>query len=149
MTHASAESSRTVPAAVVRKRRSFLYQAFLALFLGFAALSSLADDDCDVPISLWQSREAVREMAASQGWHLRRLKIDDGCYEIKGTDAQGRAFKAKLDPQTLAIVKFKYKDHDGKHSHRSAEAPMDASHAHRSGNPPPESMPATPRDPID
>ena len=49
-------------------------------------------------------------MAAAQGWQVQRLKIDDGCYEIRGTDAQGRAFKATIDPQTLKIVKIKHKD---------------------------------------
>lgn len=104
MTYTNAESIRAIPEAITRKRHAFLYQALLAFFLGFAALPSLADDDCDVPVALWQSREAALEMAASQGWHVKRLKIDDGCYKIKGTDAQGRAFKAKLDPQTLTIV---------------------------------------------
>ena len=44
-------------------------------------------------------------------WEVQRLKIDDGCYEIHGKDAQGRAFKAKIDPQTLKVVRIKYKDH--------------------------------------
>lgn len=149
MTYTNVESVRAVPAAVTRKRPAFLYQALLVLFLGFAALPSLAEDDCDIPVALWQSREAALEMAASQGWNVRRLKIDDGCYEIKGIDAQGRAFKAKLNPQTLAIVKFKHKDHDGKHSHRPAVAHPGAANSHNSSNPSPESAPATPRDPID
>jgi hypothetical protein len=59
----------------------------------------------------WQSREAVRQMAAQQGWQIQRLKIDDGCYEIRGTDAQGRPFKAKIDPETLKVLKMKQRDH--------------------------------------
>jgi hypothetical protein len=137
-------------AAGARKRHAFLWQVLLALFLGFAAWPSLADDDCDVPVQLWQSREAVRQMAVAQGWQVQRIKIDDGCYEIRGTDAQGRAFKAKLDPQTLAIVKIKRKDHGGKRSHGSNAAHPEAWRSDDSGNPPPEPTPATPRrDPVD
>ena len=99
------------------KTRQTIAPGLLALTLGAAALPAWAGDDCDVPIQRWQSREAVRQMAAQQGWQIQRLKIDDGCYEIRGTDTQGRRFKAKIDPETLKVVKLKQRDHrgDGKH----------------------------------
>lgn len=84
-----------------------------ALLLALAAVPALAGDDCDVPTQQWQSRDAVMQMAAQQGWQVQRLKIDDGCYEIRGRDAQGRSFKAKLDPQTLRVLKIKARDDDG------------------------------------
>ena len=34
-----------------------------------------------------------------------------GCYEIRGTDAQGRTFKAKIDPETLKVLKMKQGSH--------------------------------------
>jgi hypothetical protein len=83
----------------------------VALCLSLVALHAQADDDCDAPVGRWQSREAVRQMAARQGWQIERLKIDDGCYEIRGTDAQGRTFKAKIDPETLKVLKLKQEDH--------------------------------------
>lgn len=86
--------------------------ALLALAMGLAALPAWADGDCDAPVSRWQSREAVRQMAAQQGWDVQRLKIDDGCYEVYGKDAQGRSFKAKVNPETLRVVKIKRHDHD-------------------------------------
>ncbi len=89
-----------------------LRRGLLVLALGLSAWPSLADDDCDVPVQQWQSREAVHRMAVAQGWQVQRLKIDDGCYEIRGTDAQGRAFKAKVDPGTLEVLKIKHKDRD-------------------------------------
>jgi hypothetical protein len=84
----------------------------LALTLTLVAASALADDDCDVPIEQWQPRAAVLQKAAQQGWKVQRLKIDDGCYEIRGRDEQGRRFKAKLDPHTLETVKMKRRDRD-------------------------------------
>lgn len=84
----------------------------LSLSLSLAAWPVAASDDCEVPVEQWQSREAVHQMAAAQGWEVQRLKIDDGCYEVHGKDAQGRAFKARIDPQTLKVMKIKYKDHD-------------------------------------
>ncbi|MFZ1501485.1 MAG: PepSY domain-containing protein [Giesbergeria sp.] len=82
----------------------------LALSLGLVALPIWADDDCDAPVERWQSREALRQMADRQGWQIQRLKIDDGCYEIRGTDSQGRSFKAKIDPETLKVLKLKQRD---------------------------------------
>ena len=88
-----------------------LSQGLLVFLLGFAALPALAEDDCDAPLKRWQSRDAVRQMAAAQGWQIERLKIDDGCYEIRFTDAQGRRFKAKIDPETLRVLKLKPDEH--------------------------------------
>ena len=88
------------------------HPSLLSLCLALAAAPALASDDCDAPVERWQSREAVRQMAAQQGWQVERLKIDDGCYEIRGTDAQGRRFKAKLDPETLQVLKIKQRERD-------------------------------------
>ena len=98
----------------------------LSLALGLAALPVLADDDCDVPIERWQSRDAVMQMADRKGWEVQRLKIDDGCYEMRGTDAEGRAFKAKIDPETLELVKMKIRDRDDDRDHRVRSDRQDA-----------------------
>ena len=90
--------------------RKTIAPGLLALTLGAAALPAWAGDDCDVPLQRWQSREAVRRMAVEKGWELQRLKIDDGCYEGRGRDAEGRRFKAKLDPETLEPVSMKWRE---------------------------------------
>lgn len=45
-------------------------------------------------------------MAGQRGWRLKRIKIDDGCYEIQGTDRDGRRFEAKNDPVTLEVIQL-------------------------------------------
>ena len=85
----------------------------LGALLVASAGAALADDDCHVPMDRWQPREAVQKAAEARGWRIDRLKIDDGCYEIKGSDADGGRFKAKLDPATLEVVKLKRKDRRG------------------------------------
>jgi hypothetical protein len=69
-------------------------------------------------MSKWQSRDAVRNMARDQGWDVRRIKIDDGCYKIKGYDASGREIEAKIDPATLQVVDFEYEDDDDDDDHK-------------------------------
>jgi len=70
------------------------------------------DDDCTVPMADWQPREAVQKMAEARGWTVRRIKTDDGCYEIRGQDENGREFEVKIDPGSLAIVDIEYEDDD-------------------------------------
>ena len=70
------------------------------------------DDDCRVPMTDWQPRKAVQQMAERQGWTVRRIRIDDGCYQIDGRDASGRPVEATVDPATLAIVSLEYEDDD-------------------------------------
>ncbi|WP_415183869.1 PepSY domain-containing protein [Phaeovulum sp.] len=110
----------------------------LALIAAIPAGMAFADDDCSVPLANWQPRAAVEQLARDKGWTLRRIKIDDGCYEIKGRDATGREIKAKIDPATLRVIKMKYKDDDGDRDHRSRDRKNDAGAL----------TPATPPDPL-
>ncbi|MGJ4931901.1 PepSY domain-containing protein [Bradyrhizobium sp. HKCCYLS2038] len=85
---------------------------------GLTSGIALADDeDCKVPMAQWQPREAVEQMAKARGWTVRRIKIDDGCYEIKGQDEGGRAIEAKVDPASLAVIRVKQRrgEHDKDH----------------------------------
>jgi hypothetical protein len=83
--------------------------AVLAALWGAPAL---ADDDSFVPMADWQPREAVARMAEANGWTVRRIKIDDGCYEIDGRDAEGRRVEVTVHPATLQVIELEYEDED-------------------------------------
>lgn len=96
----------------------------LMLTLALIASPALAGDDCAVPMTDWQPREAVVTLAAEQGWVLRRVRIDDGCYEVIGRDADGRSIEVKLDPATLAVIEMEFEDdhdegHEDEHEHEA------------------------------
>ena len=80
---------------------------FLAVFPAGVAL---ADDDCFVPMVDWQPREAVARLADENGWTVRRIKIDDGCYQIDGRDANGHRIEVTVRPSTLEIIDLEYED---------------------------------------
>ena len=90
--------------------------------LVLAAQPVRAEDDCNAPSETWQPRSAVRALAERNGWRIDKLKIDDGCYEIKGRDADDRRFKAKLDPATLKVVRMK-REHGDRERERRRGAP--------------------------
>ncbi len=97
---------------------------FLAILAIVAALpfgSALADDDCFVPLADWQPRDAVARLAEENGWIVRRIKVDDGCYEIKGTDRDGRRIEVTVHPGTLQVLEIEYKDADDRR-HRDGRA---------------------------
>ncbi|KGM39783.1 hypothetical protein JY96_06390 [Aquabacterium sp. NJ1] len=124
---------------------SSLRHGLLVLSLGLAVLPTWASDDCDAPVSRWQSREALARWASAQGWQIKRLKIDDGCYEVLGTDAQGRRFKAKIDPETLKVLKMKQADHQ-RARERDRDRDRDgagAANHHRPPQPDGAAVPAT------
>lgn len=75
------------------------------LLLGLASPLAAADARCKEAMADWQPRDAVIAMAAEQGWTLRRIKIDDGCYELYARDASGVEFEVSVNPATLAILK--------------------------------------------
>lgn len=72
--------------------------------------SAFARDRCDAPMAEWQPREAIHRLAQENGWTVRRIKIDDGCYELDGTDREGRRIEVTLDPATLRVIKTEFRE---------------------------------------
>ena len=82
----------------------------MILFRTFAVLAALAgsgaafaDTDCTDPIAQWKPREALRQEVEQRGWTVQRIKVDDGCYQVRGTDRKGNKVKAKYAPASLKI----------------------------------------------
>lgn len=90
------------------RRTALLIGSLVFLPAGLAQ----ADDDCFVPMADWQPRDAVARLAEENNWSVRRIKIDDGCYEIDGRDAQGRRIEVTVHPATLQVIEFEYEDRD-------------------------------------
>lgn len=86
----------------------------LALSLPLLLISgaALADDDCDDPISNWQPREALRQQLEDDGWIVYRIKIDDGCYEVKAQDNEGNRVEVSFAPASLELMEWEREDDD-------------------------------------
>lgn len=86
--------------------------AILALLAALPAGAARADGACG-PRSQPQSWEAVAQLARDYGWTIRRMEIDDGCYDILVADPGGNTLKATIDPATLDVVKARITDFAG------------------------------------
>lgn len=80
---------------------------FFRTFAVLAALagsgSAFAETDCTDPIAQWKPRETLRHEVEQRGWTVQRIKVDDGCYQVRATDRKGNRVKAKYSPASLTI----------------------------------------------
>ncbi|NYT61022.1 PepSY domain-containing protein [Alcaligenaceae bacterium] len=79
----------------------------------FVSGAALAGNDCTDPVADWQPREVLRQQLEQRDWTIQRIKVDDGCYEVKGVDKKGNKFKAKYAPASLRIQKLEIEFKDG------------------------------------
>jgi len=81
----------------------------LALFTLIAAVAGIgsasAADVCQVPQAEWQPKEALQKKLETEGWTIKAIKLDDGCYEVYGTDASGARKETYFDPKTFEVMK--------------------------------------------
>lgn len=85
-----------------------------ALFLAGVVLAGVlasgavvADTRCQAPVQDWLPRETLRKQLEQQGVLVQRIKVDDGCYEVRGMDVHGNRFKAIYAPESLQLLKLK------------------------------------------
>jgi hypothetical protein len=71
--------------------------------------SALAGDDCDEPVAQWQPQENLEQQLEAEGWTVFRIKVDDGCYKVKGLDADGHRVKAEYAPASLNLMEISIK----------------------------------------
>lgn len=80
-----------------------LLRTFAAMAVLLASGMAFADTDCADPIDQWKPRELLRQQVEQRGWTVQRIKVDDGCYEVRGIDRMGNKVKAKFAPASLRM----------------------------------------------
>ncbi len=80
---------------------------FTATAASFGSGAAFASDKCSVPRAEWQPKEALQQKLEGDGWKIKKIKVDDGCYEVYGSDATGKRRETYFDPKTFVAVKAK------------------------------------------
>lgn len=57
----------------------------------------------------WMTQDAAKAKAVELGYDVRRVKREDGCYELYAIDKKGTRVELYMNPVTGAIVKTKVK----------------------------------------
>ena len=80
------------------KPTSLALSAFMAIALTSAA-SATGMYTCDSgDKSGWKSMEELKAKMIADGWSVRRIKEDGGCYEAYGTTPEGDRVEAYFHP---------------------------------------------------
>ena len=72
----------------------------LAPMLAFAH----GDVECKVPSAEWRPKGELAAKLEKEGWTIRKLKVDNGCYEVYGFDGKGAKRESYFNPKTLEVV---------------------------------------------
>ncbi len=48
----------------------------------------------------WMTETALEEKLTAEGWSVRRMKVDGGCWEVYGTTPEGERGEAYFHPAT-------------------------------------------------
>lgn len=81
----------------------------LAVLLTAAMLASaaaFAGANCPKhPKSEWMPQAEAKAKIEAQGYKIRKFKVDGNCYEIYGSNKEGKKAEVYFDTKTLAVVK--------------------------------------------
>ena len=61
----------------------------------------------DQPKAKWMSEQDFKKKVEAEGYKIRKFKQPGTCYEIYGTDKDGRSVEIYFDPTDGKIVKSK------------------------------------------
>jgi hypothetical protein len=77
----------------------------------FTAAHATGLATCDSgPKEGWQDPSVLQEQLEAEGWEVRRIKEDGGCYEVYARDAEGERVEAYFHPVTLEPVPIEDED---------------------------------------
>ena len=77
-----------------------LATALLGLFTAGAARAEDEGKGCNVPKDKWMTEDAMKDKAKAMGLDVRRVKVENGCYEVYAVDAKGAKVEKIFNPET-------------------------------------------------
>jgi len=85
--------------------KRFIPIAVLSLAV-FGSGAALAKADCKAyPKNEWMDAGEAKAKIQSQGYTIKKFKVDGNCYEIYGTNKDGKKVEIYFDAKTLEPVK--------------------------------------------
>jgi hypothetical protein len=86
-------------------RKLTVTAAFVTLLMGMGAASAEDRHDCgNAPESQWMSKDAVKAKYAVDGTEVRKVKVEDGCYEVYAVTKDGKKTERIVHPVTGEVV---------------------------------------------
>ncbi|MEO7727001.1 MAG: PepSY domain-containing protein [Burkholderiales bacterium] len=87
-----------------------MMKSVLILFLTMSTGAAFAAAKCPkYEKNEWMSQADAKAKIEAQGYKIDKFKIDGNCYEIYGTNKDGKKAEVYFDAKTLDIVKAEIK----------------------------------------
>jgi hypothetical protein len=77
--------------------------ATLAL-IATGAAQAHGDVKCNTPKAEWRGQMELQSKLVAEGWKVRKVKVENGCYEVYGFDPKGQKAEAFFDPKSFEPV---------------------------------------------
>lgn len=74
------------------------------VFATLLAAPAFAADVCTVPAGKAQTKQALTAQLGKDGWTVRQIKDNKGCYEAYAVKADGTRMEKLFDPETLKML---------------------------------------------
>ena len=62
------------------------------------------DVTCKTPKAEWRPSVELQRELKKRGWTVRKIQVDNGCYEVYGFDENDQRVEAWFDPKSFARV---------------------------------------------
>ena len=82
-----------------------------ALAFSGAAFAQHAERCEPIPKDQWKPQAELQRKLTDMGWKVSRVKIENGCYEVYGTDEKGGKVEVFFHPVTFERVVAEKKKH--------------------------------------
>src|SRR5271167_550339 len=84
------------------ERLSMKQAFYLIVAVVFTSGSALAAGKCSTaPQSKWQPQPRLEAQLLSDGFKVRQIKVERGCYEVYATDKDGKRINMAFNAETL------------------------------------------------
>lgn len=84
-------------------KQHHLILATLALAAAGAAHAH-GDVKCETPKTEWRGQMELQAKLVNEGWRVRKVKVENGCYEVYGFDPKGQKAEVFFDPKSFEQV---------------------------------------------
>ena len=81
--------------------------AFAAVLVSaaFTAPALAHEERCEaIPKAEWKPKAELEKKLTDGGWKVKRVKVENGCYEVYGFDEKGAKVEVFFHPKTLERV---------------------------------------------
>jgi hypothetical protein len=86
--------------------RDVMTRSILLVAVTLVSGSAFADANCPkYPKSEWMPEGEAKAKLEAEGYKIKKFKVDGNCYEIYGTNKDGKKVEIYFDAKTLAVVK--------------------------------------------